>query len=126
MDVRDGICMHRKYIFMRMFGTSPPDNIAFSRVWGSCEAHVLSILAQHWHLDAFRDPVGSDIQKYRVFSSIFGIDLRIYQIFSSFSGSDDDLQGFVGPFYESILEYVSLPKRIQNSASILRRFLFSF
>ena len=82
--------------------------------------------SQNKHLDALRGPVGSDIQKYRVFSSILGMDMRTYRVFSSFRGLGDELQGFVGPLFGAIWETFSLPKRIQKSASILRRFLISF
>ena len=76
--------------------------------------------AQNKHLDALRGPVGSDIQKYRVFSSIFGMDMRNYRVFSSFRGLGHEFQGFVGPLFGAMLETFSLPKRIQNSALILR------
>mgnify|MGYP003331932330 CR=1 FL=1 len=82
--------------------------------------------AQNWHLDAMRGPVGSDIQKYQIFSSIFGMDMRTYRVFSSFRGLGDEFQGFVGPLFGPILETFSLPTRIQKSALILRRFLISF
>ena len=85
-----------------------------------------SFFGQNLPLDAFWGPVGSDIQKYRVFSSIFVMDMRTYRVFSSFRGLGDEFQGFVGPLYGPILETFSDPKRIQNSASILRRFLISF
>ena len=82
--------------------------------------------AQNKHLDALRGPVGSDIQKYRVFSSIFGMDMRTYRVFSSFRGLGDEILLLIGSFFGVILESFSLPKRIQKSASILRRFLISF
>ena len=34
--------------------------------------------AQNKYLEALKGPGGSDIQKYRVFSNIFGMDMRKY------------------------------------------------
>ena len=40
VDVPNGICMYPKYLILGMIGTWLTENAAFSRVWGSCRAHV--------------------------------------------------------------------------------------
>ena len=92
---------------------------AFCRVWGSSGAMFRGFFEQNPYLDAFRGPVGSDIQKYRVFSSFFGMDMRPDRVFSSFRGLGDEMLILIWPLFGAILETFSLPKRIQKSASIL-------
>ena len=66
--------------------------------------------AENWFLDAFRGPVGSDIQKYRFFSRIIGMDMRIYRIFSSLWGLTLQFPLLLGDFFGAILETFFAPK----------------
>ena len=77
---------------------------------------------QNRHVHALRDPVGSDIQKYCVFSMMFDMDMRTYRVFSSSSALPLELLLLSGGLFEAILEVFSLPKCIQKSVFILRGF----
>ena len=91
------------------------------RVFGGLAGSMFRLfLDQNRHLDAMRGPVGSDIQKYRIFPGIIVMDMRIYRIFSSFRGLGDEMILLLGALFGAILETFSLPKRMQKSALLLR------
>ena len=80
------------------------EKLLYFRVFGRLVGPMFrSFLGQHRHLDAFWGSVGSDIQKYCVFSSIFDMDVRTYRVFSSPRGLDDEILLSIGPLFGAIL-----------------------